>query len=84
MAFGSGVLISAVAYELVDEAFAKAGGSGRVAGGLAAGASAFYFGDLYIDKRAARTGSAPAGSRRTATRGRSCSGRCSTGSPRES
>ena len=51
MAFGSGVLISAVAYELVDEAFAKAGGSGRVAAGLAAGALAFYLGDLYIDKK---------------------------------
>jgi ZIP family zinc transporter len=51
MAFGSGVLISAVAYELVDEAFAKAGGSGRVAAGLTAGALAFYFGDLYIDKK---------------------------------
>ena len=51
MAFGSGVLISAVAYELVDEAFAAAGNSGRVAGGVATGALAFYLGDLYIDSR---------------------------------
>ncbi len=53
MAFGSGVLISAIAYELVDEAFEKAGGSGRVAAGLAAGALAFYLGDLYLDKKGA-------------------------------
>jgi zinc transporter, ZIP family len=52
MAFGSGVLISAAAYELVDdEAFAAADNSGRVAGGVAAGALAFYLGDLYIDSR---------------------------------
>jgi zinc transporter, ZIP family len=39
MAFGAGVLISAVAYELVDEAFEAADGSGRAAAGLAAGRS---------------------------------------------
>jgi ZIP family zinc transporter len=51
MGFGSGVLISAVAYELVGEAFHVAGGSGAVAGGLAAGALTFYFGDLAIARR---------------------------------
>jgi zinc transporter, ZIP family len=51
MGFGSGVLISAVAYELVGEAFQVAGGSGAVAGGLAAGALTFYFGDLAITRR---------------------------------
>jgi zinc transporter, ZIP family len=51
MGFGAGVLISAVAYELVDEAFQAADGSGRAAAGLAAGALAFYLGDLYIDRR---------------------------------
>jgi len=51
MAFGAGVLISAVAYELVDEAFEAAGGSGRVAGGVASGALAFSRGDLYIDRK---------------------------------
>jgi zinc transporter, ZIP family len=51
MGFGAGVLISAVAYELVDEAVEAAEGSGRVAVGLAAGALAFYLGDLYIDRR---------------------------------
>jgi zinc transporter, ZIP family len=51
MGFGSGVLISAVAYELVGEAFHVAGGSGAVAGGLAAGALTFYFGDLAIARQ---------------------------------
>jgi zinc transporter, ZIP family len=49
MAFGAGVLISAVAYELVEDAFGIAGGSGAVALGLFAGAFAFYLGDLAID-----------------------------------
>jgi ZIP family zinc transporter len=51
MGFGSGVLISAIAYELVGEAFDIAGGGGAVAGGLAAGALAFYFGDAAIARQ---------------------------------
>jgi ZIP family zinc transporter len=54
MAFGAGVLISAVAYDLVDEAFHVAHGSGAVGAGLAAGALTFYWGDVII---AARGGS---------------------------
>jgi zinc transporter, ZIP family len=50
MAFGSGVLISAVAYELVEDAFGTAGGSGVVGPGLLAGGLAFYLGDLAIDR----------------------------------
>ena len=50
MAFGAGVLISAVVYELVEDSFGIAGGSGAVALGLFAGAFAFYFGDLAIDR----------------------------------
>ena len=50
MAFGSGVLISAVAFELVQEAFNKAGGRGSVALGLFAGSATFYVGDLLIDR----------------------------------
>jgi ZIP family zinc transporter len=49
MAFGSGVLISAVAFELVEEAFDTAHGSLEVAYGLLAGALTFYVGDLLID-----------------------------------
>jgi len=50
IAFGAGVLISTVAYELVEDAFGIAGGSGAVALGLFAGVFAFYFGDLAIDR----------------------------------
>jgi ZIP family zinc transporter len=50
MAFGAGVLISAVAYELVQEAFHISGGTGGVPLGLAAGAITFYAGDLLIDR----------------------------------
>ena len=45
MAFGAGVLISAVAYDLVQDSFEKSNGRTLVAG-LAAGALAFYVGDL--------------------------------------
>jgi ZIP family zinc transporter len=51
MAFGSGVLISAVAYELVGEAAATAGQSRAVAGGLFAGCALFFVGDWLIDRR---------------------------------
>jgi zinc transporter, ZIP family len=50
MAFGAGVLISAVAYELVGEAFDTSQGSGGVALGLFAGCAAFSVGDLLIDR----------------------------------
>jgi ZIP family zinc transporter len=50
MAFGSGVLISAVAFELVDEANTTTDGNWAVAVGLAAGALVFFGGDLLIDR----------------------------------
>ncbi len=50
MAFGAGVLISAVAYELVGEAFESSAGSGGVALGLFAGAGVFFAGDALIDR----------------------------------
>jgi ZIP family zinc transporter len=50
MAFGSGVLISAVAFELVEEAFNRAPGQGGVAGGLFAGSAVFFVGDTLIDR----------------------------------
>jgi ZIP family zinc transporter len=49
MAFGAGVLISAVAYELVGEAFATSDGAGGVALGLFAGCAVFSIGDALID-----------------------------------
>jgi zinc transporter, ZIP family len=50
MAFGSGVLISSVAYELVGEAFATRHGDGSIAGGLFAGSAVFFLGDTLIDR----------------------------------
>jgi zinc transporter, ZIP family len=50
MAFGSGVLISAVAFELVQEAWDREGGRTSVALGLFAGSLTFWAGDLLIDR----------------------------------
>jgi ZIP family zinc transporter len=50
MAFGAGVLISAVAYELVQEAFDAADGPAAVALGLFAGCATFFVGDLLLDR----------------------------------
>lgn len=50
MAFGAGVLISAVAYELVLEAVDTSAGSGGVALGLFAGCAVFFGGDAIIDR----------------------------------
>jgi zinc transporter, ZIP family len=50
MAFGAGVLISAVAYELVAESFETSAGRGELALGLAAGALTFFAGDALVDR----------------------------------
>ena len=50
MAFGAGVLISAVAYELVAEAFETSAWNGSLALGLSAGALTFFVGDLVVDR----------------------------------
>jgi zinc transporter, ZIP family len=50
MGFGSGVLISAVSFELVQEAFETSGGQGAVALGLFAGCAVFFVGDSLIDR----------------------------------
>jgi ZIP family zinc transporter len=49
MAFGAGVLISAVAFELVEDAFETSPQHGSLALGLFAGCAAFTLGDLLID-----------------------------------
>jgi hypothetical protein len=46
MAFGSGVLISALSFELVEEAYAESGGLAVVLG-LLSGSLAFFVGDCY-------------------------------------
>ena len=50
MAFGAGVLISAAAFELTEEAYRSGGGAAAVLG-LVAGSAAFFAGDLLIDRR---------------------------------
>jgi ZIP family zinc transporter len=50
LAFGAGVLLSAVAFELVEESFDLGGGTGALALGLPAGALTFFAGDWAIDR----------------------------------
>ena len=50
MAFGAGVLLSAVAYELVQEAFETSAGEGAIAIGLLAGSSVFFAAEVLIDR----------------------------------
>ena len=50
MAFGAGVLISALAFELTEEAFRR-GGTDAVALGLTVGALSFFAGDWIVDHR---------------------------------
>ena len=50
MGFGAGVLISAVAFDLVEEAVDTATGQGAVIAGIFAGCAAFFGGDWIIDR----------------------------------
>jgi zinc transporter, ZIP family len=50
MAFGAGVLISAVAFELVEDAFETSLGEGGVAVGLLAGSAVYFAGDMLLDR----------------------------------
>ena len=50
MGFGSGVLISAVAFDLVEEAVGKASGNWALLLGMFAGCGAFFGGDWLIDR----------------------------------
>ena len=50
MAFGAGVLISAVSFDLVEEAFGKSSGHGWVIAGIFAGCVVFFGGDWLIDR----------------------------------
>ncbi|HNS47687.1 MAG TPA: hypothetical protein PKH94_10635, partial [Bacteroidales bacterium] len=54
MAFGAGVLVIAVTYELTYEAVTLAKGSGMAILGLLIGALTFFFSDLLISKMGAR------------------------------
>ena len=61
LAFGAGVLVSAVAYELVEEAAGFGAPAGVVAGSFAVGALVFAVGDIFIEKRMKGGGSQPGG-----------------------
>jgi ZIP family zinc transporter len=50
MGFGAGVLISALAFDLVEEAADSASGTGWVVVGLFVGCGVFFGGDLLIDR----------------------------------
>jgi ZIP family zinc transporter len=50
MGFGAGVLISAVAFDLIEEAAEKSSGHGYVAVGVFAGCLVFFGGDQLIDR----------------------------------
>jgi len=66
MGFGTGVLISAVAFELTREAYDKAGADAVVLG-LLAGSLVFFAGDWVIDHRGGNRRKSPAGMQPEAT-----------------
>ena len=61
MAFGAGVLIASVAYELVDDA-AHAGTFAATAAGLAVGSLTFFVGDVLIERAGAKDRKSSSGS----------------------
>ena len=60
MAFGSGVLISALSFDLTGEAYREAGGTPVVLG-LLAGSLVFFVGDWFIDRRGGERRKSPTG-----------------------
>jgi zinc transporter, ZIP family len=61
LGFGAGVLISAVAFDLVEEAVSKSVGHGWVVGGLFTGCLVFFGGDRLIDRLGGSRRKNPAG-----------------------
>lgn len=59
MAFGAGVLISAVSFELVEEATVSTDGDWSVALGLFCGAMVFFIGDYLIDRAGGKNRKSP-------------------------
>lgn len=60
MAFGAGVLISAVAFELTEAAY-RSGGATPVVAGLVSGSLVFFVGDWLIDRRGGHRRKSPTG-----------------------
>jgi zinc transporter, ZIP family len=61
MAFGSGVLISAVSFELIQESFELAGGGGTVVFGLLSGCLVFFVGNELINRAGGKNRVSPTG-----------------------
>jgi zinc transporter, ZIP family len=61
MGFGSGVLISAIAFDLVEEALDTASGHGATLLGIFAGCAVYFVGDLLIDRAGGSTRKSPQG-----------------------
>jgi ZIP family zinc transporter len=81
MGFGAGVLISAVAFDLVEEAAGKASGHGAVIAGIFAGCGVFFGGDSLIDRWGGADRKDAAGAQASGSALAMCSEPCSTGSP---
>ena len=78
MAFGSGVLISALSFELMDEAFRR-GGLWPTAVGFLGGATVYTFANIWLSGAARSTASGRAsGSRRRRRAAAIAVARCST------
>lgn len=60
MAFGSGVLISALAFELTHQAYERGGGTAAVVG-LGCGAVVFFVGDWLVDRQGGDRRKSPTG-----------------------
>jgi ZIP family zinc transporter len=67
MGFGAGVLISAVAFDLVEEAVNEASGQGPVLAGIFAGCAVFFGGDWLIERHGGGTRKDPKGSQESAS-----------------
>ena len=80
MAFGGGVLISAVAFDLIEEATEKASGNGAVIGGIFAGCAVFFGGDWVIDRLGGADRKDVDGDQEGGSPSPSCSAPCSTAS----
>ena len=61
MGFGAGVLISAVSFDLIEEAAADSSGHGWIAAGLFAGCLVYFGGDRLIDKLGGKQRKDPGG-----------------------
>ncbi len=61
MAFGAGLLISTLAYQLTQEASTTSAGAGGVASGFFSGALVFFLGDAIIDRLGGRDRKSSAG-----------------------